>query len=398
MICWKAFHLGPCLRGGSVTYTYDGDGRRAKKSNGKLYWYSVTGDVLAESDSSGTITSEYIYFNRRRIARRDPASGNVYYYLTDHIGSARVVTNSSGGVAEQSDFYPFGTERVLTDSLDNNYKFAGMERNTESALDHTLYRQYASNLARWLSPDPADGSPANPQSWNRYPYVLNDPLTLVDPQGATPQYDPYLVGCFPDPFFNPFYGWGCGWDDEDPCPPGYEPIYGNPRSDRRGGPAIETAQSLLDYANVRFAQYADFLSYSVEGNGVKLNFIGVDGRMRLGSLYQIQQLGDFIDTAFGFLNNLDFQLRGVGHSACTAYPPVLRAICEVFPEGPRFNVMRACLILLYKGGNEGYEDFPPPFTGITEDFGVVAHAICAFYAITHPEATTPESPRSPWQR
>ena len=135
---WKAFHVGHCLSGGSVTYTYDGDGQRAKKSNGKLYWYSISGDVLAESDSSGTITSEYIYFNGRRIARRDPATGNVYYYLTDHIGSARVVTSSSGGVAEESDFYPFGTERVITDSLDNNYKFAGMERDTESALDHTL--------------------------------------------------------------------------------------------------------------------------------------------------------------------------------------------------------------------------------------------------------------------
>src|SRR3972149_3308241 len=270
---WKAFHVGHCLSGGSVTYTYDGDGQRAKKSNGKLYWYSISGDVLAESDSSGTITSEYIYFNGRRIARRDPATGNVYYYLPDHIGSARVVTNSTGGVAEQSDFYPFGTERVITDSLDNNYKFAGMERDTESALDHTLYRQYASNLARWPSPDPADATPSNPQSWNRYPYVLTDPLTLVDPLGATPQYDPYLVGCFPDPFFEALFGgFGCGWDASEPCPPGYEPIYGDPRSDRNCGPATATPPAALDYANIRFGPYSDFLSYQAGENGIDVTF------------------------------------------------------------------------------------------------------------------------------
>ncbi|MBI4478634.1 MAG: hypothetical protein HY651_01295, partial [Acidobacteria bacterium] len=108
-------------------------------------------------------------------------------------------------------------------------------------------------------------------SWNRYPYVLNDPLTLVDPQGATPQYDPYLVGCFPDPFF--VMNFGCGWDrDEDPCPPGYEPIYGNPRSDRRGGPAIETAQSALDYANIALGPYADFLSYQAGEYGIDVTF------------------------------------------------------------------------------------------------------------------------------
>ena len=37
-----------------VTYTYDGDGQRVKKSNGKLYWYGINGEVLAESDLAGT--------------------------------------------------------------------------------------------------------------------------------------------------------------------------------------------------------------------------------------------------------------------------------------------------------------------------------------------------------
>jgi len=50
-------------------------------------------------------------------------------------------------------------------------------------LDHTRFRKYDSTLGRWLTPDPKVGSATNPQSWNRYTYVLNRPLTLTDPQG-----------------------------------------------------------------------------------------------------------------------------------------------------------------------------------------------------------------------
>ncbi|MGH8459695.1 MAG: RHS repeat-associated core domain-containing protein, partial [Nevskiales bacterium] len=150
-----------------VSYTYDGDGKRVRKSNGKLYWYGLSGQVLAESDLSGNITYEYIYFGGTRIARRTP-SGTLHYYLSDRLGSARVVTTATGGIVEESDFYPFGQERVITDTLDNNYKFTGHERDSESGLDHTLHRQYASNLARWHSPDPKPGHPEDPQSWNRY--------------------------------------------------------------------------------------------------------------------------------------------------------------------------------------------------------------------------------------
>ena len=62
----------------NVTHTYDGDLRRVKKSSGTLYWYcAVCGNVLAESDLSGNLTSEYAFFNKQRIARRDVSSGNV---------------------------------------------------------------------------------------------------------------------------------------------------------------------------------------------------------------------------------------------------------------------------------------------------------------------------------
>ena len=188
-------------------YTYDGDGQRVKKSvgghgcgtggrnpvqqrhnsNDQLYWHGPGGEVLAESDLAGTIKAEYIYFGGKRLARRDPSTGVAHYYLSDHLGTARVMVTASGTVVEESDFLPYGVERVKTDTITNNYKFTGHERDAESGLDHTLYRQYASMTGRWLAPDPLRGNPAYPQSWNRYSYGSNSPTNLVDADGACPE-------------------------------------------------------------------------------------------------------------------------------------------------------------------------------------------------------------------
>ncbi len=177
-----------------VTYTYDGDGRRVKKSNGKLYWYSTSGQVLEETDLSGNLLNDYIFFGSQRIARRD-ASGGYYAFFADALGSARVVLGPNG-TQQESDYYPFGGERVITSTLDNRYKFTGFERDAESGLDHTLNRKYSSANGRWLSPDPVRGVVANPQTLDRYPYVADNPTNRTDPLG----------NCFCDPFFGCDFG------------------------------------------------------------------------------------------------------------------------------------------------------------------------------------------------
>jgi hypothetical protein len=53
-----------------TVYTYDGDGRRVEKSNGTIYWYGAASAVLDETDLSGNLKNEYIFFNGNRIARR----------------------------------------------------------------------------------------------------------------------------------------------------------------------------------------------------------------------------------------------------------------------------------------------------------------------------------------
>ena len=176
---------------GGVSYTYDGDGKRVMKSSGTLYWNWPDGTPLAETNSSGTTLNEYIFFYGNRIARRD-SSGNVYYYFLDQVGTTKTLTTSAGVVCYDADFLPFGGERPYTTSCSQNYKFTGLERDGETGNDHTLYRMYDSSLGRWLSSGPAGlgaVDPSNPQSWNRYAFVLNDPPTLAGQGDANLQAD-----------------------------------------------------------------------------------------------------------------------------------------------------------------------------------------------------------------
>ncbi len=64
-------------------------------------------------------------------------------------------------------------------------RYTGKERDTESGLDYFGARYYASSMGRFMSPDPmmASAHASDPQTWNRYAYVLNNPLRMVDPDG-----------------------------------------------------------------------------------------------------------------------------------------------------------------------------------------------------------------------
>jgi RHS repeat-associated protein len=186
-----------------VSYTYDGDGRRVQKSSGKLYWYGMSGlDALLETDLAGNNPTEYVFFGGKRAARRDPG-GSIFYYFSNHLGSASVITNSAGAIVEESDYYPFGGERIVVNTDPNPYKFTGKERDPESGLDFFIARYYSSAQGRFLSPDEFTGGPVdafssgdplppgplpyaditNPQSLNKYTYTFNNPLRYTDPTG-----------------------------------------------------------------------------------------------------------------------------------------------------------------------------------------------------------------------
>src|ERR1035437_6399353 len=169
------------------TYTYDGDGNRVIKSgtNSRMYWTDPGGTVLSETDLSGNNTVRDVYLGNKLIARKD-ASGSIHYLVQDQLGSERVSVSASGAVEDDMDTYPWGGDATTSTATSGNlYTFTGDEKDTESTSFHTPFRQLSSTMGRWLRPDPYDGSydATNPQSLNRYGYVLNSPLSLIDPSG-----------------------------------------------------------------------------------------------------------------------------------------------------------------------------------------------------------------------
>ena len=104
-------------------------------------------------------------------------------------GTRRVQASGTGQVEQNCKSLPFGDSDSCfalggpTSPLE--HLFTGKERDTESGLDYFESRYYGSNMGRFMSPDGfSDGSsPDNPQSWNLYSYVQNNPLTNTEPDG-----------------------------------------------------------------------------------------------------------------------------------------------------------------------------------------------------------------------
>lgn len=174
---------------GGFTYTYDDDGNRVKKANGNtgtLYWYMSPG-IVAESDLSGNLKSEYIFFNGKRVARVDQPGNVVHYYLSDAINSTSMVVSATGVIENESEYYPWGGELQFSNSDPaNHYKFTGKERDTETGLDEMGARYYSSAIGRFTSADPLyleRRRLVDPQQLNIYAYTRNNPMRFTDPTG-----------------------------------------------------------------------------------------------------------------------------------------------------------------------------------------------------------------------
>ena len=118
---------------------------------------------------------------------QNSTNGESHFYLSGQINSARMVAGN--WPIWEGTYTPYGQEINPTISaIGNNYKYTGMEQDAETDLGHTQYRQFTPVEGRWMSPDPYNGSYdlTNPQSFNRYGYVNNQPMQAFDPYGLRP--------------------------------------------------------------------------------------------------------------------------------------------------------------------------------------------------------------------
>jgi RHS repeat-associated protein len=106
------------------------------------------------------------------------------YYLADHLGTPRLLTNGAGDVLSEHLYEPFGLEVPPTATSSNTHRFTGHERDAATGLDYMHARYCDGRLGRFLTADPGrDTEPEEVQSWNVYSYVRNEPVAALDPTG-----------------------------------------------------------------------------------------------------------------------------------------------------------------------------------------------------------------------
>jgi len=180
-------------------YFYDGEGRRVKK---------VTNleTTVFVYDASSKLIAEY--------SNQTPQNPNTSYVATDTLLSVRLVTDKNGNVVSRRDFKPFGEDlaadgsaRKTADKYSNTtedkvrQRFTGYLKDIETGLDFAEARMYENRHGRFTAVDPllASGKSANPQTFNRYTYVMNSPLVNTDPTGLQTNSTPPWRDCPKEP-------------------------------------------------------------------------------------------------------------------------------------------------------------------------------------------------------
>jgi RHS repeat-associated protein len=181
---------------GVLRYYYDGDGRRVMKV--------LCSASPCTNTTSGAQITTYVYDSSGQLVAEYAQAGAVtgtQYLFADHLGSTRMMLTSAG-VATRCYYYaPFGEELIATVGSrsncysDVNYpsatpealttKFTSQERDAETGTDYFGARYFSAAQGRFTSPDEAlvDQFEEDPQSWNLYSYVRNNPHSFVDPSG-----------------------------------------------------------------------------------------------------------------------------------------------------------------------------------------------------------------------
>ena len=168
----------------SVTVTSDAFGRVVEQGSGSTYSEMLWSPVGKVAILSGTTLTKALVVLPGGGTAVYTASGLAYYRHADWLGSSRLASTQARGLYSSSAYAPFGEQYATAGTADAS--FTGQNSDTVSGLYDFMDRRYSPSQGRWISPDPAGlaaADPTNPQSWNRYAYVLNNPLFYFDPFG-----------------------------------------------------------------------------------------------------------------------------------------------------------------------------------------------------------------------
>ena len=167
------------VNGKTVKYTYFADGTKFKAVDATGSGFVYTGS-LRWRVQNGVLTPESIAITGGR-AVYSSNSWAANYYIADHLGSVRAVTDAQGEVLDTFDYMPYGSEITSTSSTTTDYRFTGKER--QSKVNNSIYDSFArfqNTYGRFMSIDP---KAENFYHISPYTYCAGDPVNLVDPDG-----------------------------------------------------------------------------------------------------------------------------------------------------------------------------------------------------------------------
>ncbi len=149
--------------------------------------FDPSGQLLGHlNGANGVWWEEYVHFDGRLLWYYTQATNVSRYFHVNALGSLGLATNQTGAPVEEMLYYPFGVRWQNTTGFGWDEKFAQFpQRDDDIQKYEASFREYDPGLGRWMSPDRLAGNIMNPQSLDRYTYVLNNPVSNIDPMGLS---------------------------------------------------------------------------------------------------------------------------------------------------------------------------------------------------------------------
>jgi RHS repeat-associated protein len=178
---WNARDQLVGLDGGtSASFTYDGLGRRSRKTvDGVTTSFLYDGaNALQEIVGGVPVANRLVSLNVDEVFVRTTASGS-FSTLSDVQNSLIAESDSSGSIVREAEYEPFGRTTISGGPSQNNFLYTGREWDSSAGLYYYRARYYDPMVGRFTSEDPIGFGGGN----NFYAYALNSPVNLTDPSG-----------------------------------------------------------------------------------------------------------------------------------------------------------------------------------------------------------------------